>query len=165
MAGHDALLESSSMAYNKYMSDPMDKYALMAEVAIEQTFALIKPTGVSRGLVGEILLRIERKGLKFNHLELTMITEAQSRALYYEYAGTDKIEYLASYLTSGPVILLIIEGPEAIKRVRQLAGRVGTPGAIRGDFATEQKKNLFHSADSIESAARELKIFFPLKDV
>jgi len=141
--------------------NPMEKYALEGPSPQEITFGMIKPTGVSRGLIGEILRRIERKGLKLQHLEMRYITEWEIREHYREYVDTDKIEYLAKYMSSGPVVLMIIQGPEAIKRYRQMAGRVSDPGTIRGDFALEQKQNLVHSSDSPEAVDRELEIFFP----
>ena len=134
----------------------------------ERTLALIKPDGVQRQLVGEILARIERKGLKIAALELKNVDDALARAHYTEHEGKPFFDSLLEFITSGPVVAAILEGPRAIAAFRQLAGGTdpvekAAPGTIRGDFGLETQFNLVHGSDSPESAAREIALWFPGK--
>ena len=134
----------------------------------ERTLALIKPDGVQRQLVGEILARIERKGLKIAALELKNVDDALARAHYAEHEGKPFFDSLLEFITSGPVVAAILEGPRAIAAFRQLAGGTdpvekAAPGTIRGDFGLETQFNLVHGSDSPESAAREIALWFPGK--
>jgi nucleoside-diphosphate kinase len=132
----------------------------------EQTLVLIKPDGVARGLVGEVLARIERRGLKIVALELKQVTEEVARGHYAEHAEKPFFGSLIEFITSGPVVAAILEGPRAIAAFRQIAGGTdpvekAVPGSIRGDFALETQENLVHGSDSPESAKREIALWFP----
>ena len=132
----------------------------------ERTLILIKPDGVARGLVGEVLARIERKGLKFVALDLRVADEATAKEHYAEHSDKPFFGELVEFITSAPLIAGVIEGPNAIAAWRQLAGgtnpvEAATPGSIRGDFALEVASNIVHGSDSAESAEREIGIWFP----
>lgn len=131
----------------------------------ERTLILIKPDGVRRGLIGEVIGRIERKGLRLIATELRTITRETAQTHYAEHDGKPFYEGLVDFITSGPLIALVAEGPRAIEAFRALSGATdpvkALPGTIRGDFALETKENIVHGSDSLESAAREIKIFFP----
>lgn len=132
----------------------------------ERTLVLIKPDGVQRGVIGEIIGRIERKGLTLAALELKHVDEALARAHYAEHSERPFFGDLVEFITSGPVVAAILEGPRAIAAFRQLAGGTdpvekATPGTIRGDFGLETQFNLVHGSDSAESAAREIGLWFP----
>lgn len=131
----------------------------------ERTFVLIKPDGVRRGLVGEILARIERKGLRLVAAELRLLDAELAATHYAEHEGKPFYTRLLDFITSGPVLAAVVEGPEAISVWRNLQGATNPasaePGTIRGDFATANPENLTHGSDSPESAAREIALFFP----
>ena len=132
----------------------------------EQTLVLIKPDGVSRGLTGEILARIERKGLIFQALELKNVSAELAAEHYAEHAERPFFGSLIEFITSGPVVAAVLEGPRAIAAFRQLAGGTApvekaVPGTIRGDFGLETQFNLVHGSDSPESAKREIALWFP----
>ncbi|OMC15184.1 MULTISPECIES: nucleoside-diphosphate kinase [unclassified Mycobacterium] len=132
----------------------------------ERTLVLIKPDGVERRLVGEIIGRIERKGLAIAALELRHIDAKLASQHYAEHEGKPFFESLLQFITSGPVVAAIVEGPRAIAAVRQLAGGTdpvdqATPGTIRGDFGLETQFNLVHGSDSADSAKREIALWFP----
>jgi nucleoside-diphosphate kinase len=131
----------------------------------ERTLLLIKPDGVERRLVGEILGRIERKGLTIAALELRTVSDKLARRHYAEHDGKPFFDSLVAFITSSPLVASIIEGPRAIAAVRQLAGGTdpvekATPGTIRGDFGLETQFNLVHGSDSPESAEREIALWF-----
>ena len=132
---------------------------------MEQTLVLVKPDGVERGLVGEIVARIERKGLRLVAGRFFTVSEELAKQHYAEHAEKPFFPDLLSFITSGPVLALCVEGPEAVKVVRTLMGPTNPidapPGTIRGDFGIELTKNLVHGSDSPESAKRELDLFFP----
>ncbi|MCB0928365.1 nucleoside-diphosphate kinase [Mycolicibacterium insubricum] len=132
----------------------------------ERTLVLVKPDGVERKLVGEILNRIERKGLNIVALSLVNVSEAVAREHYAEHAERSFFGELLEFITSGPVVAAVLEGPRAVAAFRQLAGGTdpvekATPGTIRGDFGLETQYNLVHGSDSAESAAREIALWFP----
>jgi nucleoside-diphosphate kinase len=132
----------------------------------ERTLVLIKPDGVSRGIVGEVIARIERKGLSLVALELRTVERAIAEQHYAEHDGRPFFESLLEFITSGAVVAAVVEGPRAVAAFRQLAGGTdpvdkATPGTIRGDFGLEVQYNLVHGSDSPESAAREIKLWFP----
>lgn len=132
----------------------------------ERTLVLVKPDGVKRHLVGEILGRIERKGLSIAALELKTVSDDVARAHYAEHADKPFFGSLLEFITSGPVVAAIVEGPRAIAAFRQLAGGTdpvekATPGTIRADLALVTQDNLVHGSDSPESAAREIELWFP----
>ena len=134
-------------------------------MTMERTLVLVKPDGVRRGLVGEIVSRIERKGLTLVAGRFFTIDEALAGRHYAEHTEKPFFGDLVSFITSGPVMALAVEGPEAVKIVRTLMGPTdpvdAPPGTIRGDLATEITFNLIHGSDSPESASRELALFFP----
>ncbi|TQR88411.1 nucleoside-diphosphate kinase [Mycobacterium hodleri] len=132
----------------------------------ERTLVLVKPDGVKRLLVGEILGRIERKGLTIAALELKNVSEDLARKHYAEHEDKPFFGSLLEFITSGPVVAVIAEGPRAIAAFRQLAGGTdpvekAAPGTIRGDLALVTQDNLVHGSDSPESAAREIELWFP----
>ena len=133
---------------------------------MDQTFIICKPDAVERGLVGEILARFERRNLKLVRVELRSIDEATARVHYAEHEGKPFFASLVEFITRGPAVLAIIEGPEDTWQVvRTMMGatnpRNAAPGTIRGDLGIEFTENLIHGSDSAESAAREIGIFFP----
>jgi nucleoside-diphosphate kinase len=131
----------------------------------EQTLVLCKPDAVARGLVGEIVSRIEAKGLTLGALELRTLDEATARKHYAEHESKPFFGDLVSFITGGPLVAMVVEGPEAWKVMRTLMGstnpREAAPGTIRGDLAVELTENLVHGSDGPESAAREIALFFP----
>ncbi|GAB7069287.1 nucleoside-diphosphate kinase [Mycobacterium hodleri] len=132
----------------------------------ERTLVLVKPDGVKRLLVGEILGRIERKGLTIAALELKNVSEDLARQHYAEHEGKPFFPSLLEFITSGPVVAVIVEGPRAIAAFRQIAGGTdpvekAAPGTIRGDLALVTQDNLVHGSDSPDSAAREIELWFP----
>ncbi|UUO03480.1 nucleoside-diphosphate kinase [Mycolicibacterium novocastrense] len=135
---------------------------------IERTLVLVKPDGVKRRLVGEILSRVERKGLAIAELKLVTVSDELARRHYAEHEGKPFFDSLLAFITSGPVVAAVVEGPRAIAAFRQIAGGTdpvekATPGTIRGDLALITQDNLVHGSDSAESAAREIDLWFPSK--
>jgi len=131
----------------------------------ERTLVLCKPDCVERGLVGEVIGRIERKGLTIVALEQRRLDVATAKRHYAEHEGKPFFDDLVSFITRGPLVAMVVEGPEAWKVMRTLMGvtnpREAAPGTIRGDFAVELTENLVHGSDGTESAAREVALFFP----
>jgi nucleoside-diphosphate kinase len=131
----------------------------------ERTLVLIKPDGVSRGLVGEVIARIERKGLTLAALELRTVDRSLAEQHYAEHVGKPFFESLLEFITSGPLVAAIVEGERAIEGFRQLAGATdpvkAATGSIRGDHALEVQFNIVHGSDSPESAKREIDLWFP----
>ncbi len=131
----------------------------------ERTLVLIKPDGVQRGLVGHIVDRIERKGYTLVALQLRTLDAATAQEHYGEHVGKPFFADLVQFITSGPLVAAVIEGPEAITAWRTLMGVTdpikAAPGTIRGDLASVMTENLVHGSDSPESAAREIALFFP----
>ncbi|MDV6012041.1 nucleoside-diphosphate kinase [Haloechinothrix sp. LS1_15] len=132
----------------------------------ERTFVLVKPDAVSKGLVGEVLSRIERKGLTIVALELRHVPRSLAEEHYVEHRDKPFYEDLLEFITSGPVVCAVVEGPRAVAAFRQLAGGTdpvdkAAPGTLRGDYGLEVQYNLVHGSDSPESAERELKLWFP----
>jgi nucleoside-diphosphate kinase len=125
---------------------------------------MIKPDAVARGLVGRIVGRLEDVGLIVERLELGMVTPEQAAANYAEHVGKPFYEGLVAYITSGPVVKMVISGPEAVAVVRKLMGSTNpkdaAPGTIRGDYGLTLDANVIHGSDSPESAEREIAIFF-----
>ncbi|MGV9478098.1 nucleoside-diphosphate kinase [Gordonia aichiensis] len=132
----------------------------------ERTLVLIKPDGVSRALVGDILARIERKGLTFAALELKNVSDDLAAKHYAEHEGKPFYPSLVEFITGGPLVAAVLEGPRAVAAFRQIAGGTdpvekAVPGTIRGDFALSTQYNLVHGSDSPESAEREIALWFP----
>lgn len=133
---------------------------------MDRTLVLAKPDAVERGLSGEIIARLERKGLRLVALELRQLDEATARKHYAEHEGKSFFDELVSFITRSPVLAMVVEGPEETwKVVRTLMGatnpRDAAPGTIRGDLATLMGENLIHGSDSADSAVREIALFFP----
>jgi len=133
---------------------------------MEQTLVLLKPDAVERRLVGEILGRFERKGLTITAMKLIQITPELAKRHYVEHVSKPFYPGLEAYITSGPVVAAILEGPEVVSVVRLMVGPtnglVAPAGTIRGDFSLSNQQNLVHASDSPESAEREINIFFPI---
>jgi nucleoside-diphosphate kinase len=131
----------------------------------ERTLVLVKPDGVARGLVGEVLSRIERKGFTIVALELRMLDRAIAEEHYGEHAGKPFFNDLVDFITGGPLVAAVVEGTEVIVSWRSMMGATNpanaAPGTIRGDLASEMQNNVTHGSDSPESAAREIALFFP----
>ena len=132
----------------------------------ERTLVLIKPDAVERRLIGEVVRRIEAKGLTIAALELRDVSDELARKHYAEHDGKPFFDSLLEFITSGPVVAAIVEGPRAIAAFRQIAGGTdpvekAAPGTIRGDLALVTQDNLVHGSDSPDSAAREIDLWFP----
>jgi nucleoside-diphosphate kinase len=132
---------------------------------VDRTLILVKPDAFKRGLTGEIIARFERKGLRLAALELKQLDEATAKQHYAEHEGKPFFGELVEFITSGPLVALVLEGQDAVKAARQVIGATNpleaATGSIRGDFAIEVGQNMVHGSDSPESAAREAKLFFP----
>ena len=133
-------------------------------MATEHTFVMVKPDGVTRGLVGEVISRLERKGLRLEKIRMLHIDEDLARRHYAEHVEKPFFPDLLEFITSGPVVAMEWSGESAIAVCRTLMGatnpREAAPGTIRGDFGLEVTENLVHGSDGPESAARELALFF-----
>lgn len=131
----------------------------------ERTLFLAKPDAVRRGLVGEVLARVERKGLTISELDLRRIDRSTAETHYAEHADKAFFGELVEFITGGPLVAALVEGPDAVRAVRELMGATNPvealPGSIRGDYAVTITENLVHGSDSPESAAREIDLFFP----
>lgn len=131
---------------------------------MERSLVLVKPDGVQRGLVGEIISRLERKGLKIVGLRLMPVTRELAEEHYAVHAGKPFYAGLVEFITSGPVAAVAVEGPDAIATVRRLVGKtmpnMAEPGTIRGDLGVSGLRNLIHASDAPETAAAELALWF-----
>ncbi|RKS04873.1 nucleoside diphosphate kinase [Nocardiopsis sp. Huas11] len=132
---------------------------------MERTLVLIKPDGVRRNIVGEVISRIERKGLKLVAMELRTLDADTAKTHYEEHAERPFFGSLVEFITGGPLVAMVVEGERAVEAFRALAGATdpvtAAPGTIRGDFALEVQQNIVHGSDSTYSAEREIKLFFP----
>ena len=137
----------------------------MSDVTVERTLILIKPDGVAKGVVGEVISRIERKGLRIVAMELRTLDQQTAAQHYAEHVGKPFYDELMAFITGGPLVAIVAEGERAIEAWRQLAGATdpvkAAPGSIRADFATAVTTNIVHGSDSPENGVREAKIFFP----
>lgn len=133
-------------------------------MSTERTFAMFKPGVLQRRVVGDLLSRIETKGFNIIGLKLMRISPDLARTHYAEHEGKGFFQSLIDYVTSGPVVAMVLERPEAIAVLRTVVGATNPdkaqPGTIRGDFGVSTERNLIHASDSPESAAREIKLFF-----
>jgi nucleoside-diphosphate kinase len=138
-------------------------------MAIQRTFAMLKPGVLQRRIVGDVLGRFERKGLNIVALKVMNIPPLMAATHYAEHKGKSFYDELISYITSGPVVAMVIEGDDAIQLVRRLCGPTAVceslPGTIRGDYCMHTGLNIIHSSDSPESAERELKLFFQPNEI
>ncbi len=131
---------------------------------MERTLILVKPDAFARGLTGEIVARFESKGLKIVAMRHMQVTEDLAKQHYAEHDGKPFFGELVEFITSGPIVAMVLEGEQAIKAARQVIGATNpleaAPGSIRGDFAIEVGQNMVHGSDSPESGEREAKLFF-----
>jgi nucleoside-diphosphate kinase len=131
----------------------------------DRTLVLVKPDGVARGLVGEVISRLEAKGLRLVAAELRTLTREVAETHYAEHRERPFFGPLVEFITGGPLVALVAEGPRAVEAFRAMAGATdpvkAAPGTIRGDFALEVQNNIVHGSDSDESAKREIGLFFP----
>jgi nucleoside-diphosphate kinase len=132
---------------------------------MERTLILVKPDAFARNLTGEIIARFERKGLALAELKLMTMTRELAEQHYAEHQGKPFFEELVSFITSGPLVAMVLEGEKAIEAARQVIGATNplqaTTGSIRGDYAIEVGQNMVHGSDAPESAEREIGLFFP----
>ena len=132
---------------------------------MDRTLILVKPDAFARNLTGEIISRFERKGLRIAALKHMTVTEELAKEHYAEHEGKPFFGELVEFITSGPLVAMVLEGPEAVLAARQVIGATNpleaTTGSIRGDFAIAVGQNMVHGSDSPESAGREAAIFFP----
>ena len=130
----------------------------------ERTLVIIKPDGIKRGLVGEIISRFEKRGLKIAALKMMWLSEDRAQQLYAPHVGKAFYQRLVDFMTSGPVVAAAVEGESVIKIVRNMIGALkpeeAMPGSIRGDYSMDIGHNVIHGSDSRESAVRELAVFF-----
>lgn len=130
----------------------------------QKTYVMIKPDAVARALIGAIVSRIEATGLKIERMELGMVSPQEAESNYAEHVGKPFYDSLVAYITSGPVVKMVVSGPEAVALCRKLMGATNpaeaAPGTIRGDFALNLDANIIHGSDSPASAEREIAIFF-----
>lgn len=131
----------------------------------ERTLILVKPDGVRRGLIGEVVSRIERKGYQILRMDLRTLDRDLAERHYAEHADKPFFGELVSFITGGPLVAMVVEGPEAVGGMRALMGATNpieaAPGSIRGDYATVIGENIVHGSDSAENAEREIALFFP----
>jgi nucleoside-diphosphate kinase len=131
----------------------------------QQTFIMVKPDGVRRGLVGEVVRRIENKGYGLKEMKLFTIEKELAERHYAEHTEKPFFGELVSFITSGPVVAMVVEGPDVVAGMRSLMGATNpvdaAPGSIRGDFASFITENIVHGSDSPASAEREINLFFP----
>lgn len=131
---------------------------------MEQTYVMVKPDGVQRGLIGEVIRRIEQRGLKITALKMHTITEEKAREHYAEHREKPFFNDLVSFITSGPSVSMVVTGKDAIKTMRTINGATNpqeaSPGTVRGDLALDTGRNVVHASDSKDSARREIAIHF-----
>jgi nucleoside-diphosphate kinase len=139
------------------------------QMNIEKTFVMLKPSTVARAMIGKIVERIENKGLKIVAMKMTSVTQEKAAKLYAVHKGKLFYTELVKFITSGPIVAMVIEGDEAVKVVRKLVGATNAkeaePGTIRGDFALSNQKNAVHASDSAENAKCEMTIFFSEEEI
>lgn len=136
---------------------------------MERTFVAIKPDAVQRGLIGEVIQRFEKKGFKILGLKMMLVDREMAEKHYAEHIGKPFFENLISFITSGPIIAMVIQGEDVISLVRKMMGSTNpkdaTPGTIRGDYAQITERNIVHGSDGPESAAREIALFFDESEI
>lgn len=136
---------------------------------IERTFVMIKPDSVVRGLIGEVLSRLERKGLKIAGLRLIHMSADEANSLYAVHKGKPFFNDLTAFIRSAPVVVMAVEGESAVAVVRRLIGstdaKEATPGTVRGDLSCSKSMNVIHASDSLDNAKMELSLFFRDSDI
>lgn len=138
-------------------------------MALERTFSIIKPDAVKRDLIGAIYHRIEKAGLKIIAAKMLTLTEEQAAGFYAEHEGKPFFDELKAFMTSGPIMVQVLEGEDAIYRYRELMGKTNPEeaacGTLRADYALSMRHNSVHGSDSPTSAAREIEFFFPNSEI
>ncbi|ELB2156761.1 nucleoside-diphosphate kinase [Vibrio parahaemolyticus] len=138
-------------------------------MALERTFSIVKPDAVERNLIGEIYNRIEKAGLRIIAAKMVHLTEEQARGFYAEHEGKEFFQPLKEFMTSGPIMVQVLEGENAIARYRELMGKTNpeeaAAGTLRADYALSVRHNSVHGSDSPESADREIEFFFPESEI
>ena len=138
-------------------------------MSCERTLIIVKPDGVQRKLIGTIVSRIENKGLNLIAMKMLNVTAELSKQHYAEHVEKPFYSDLEEFITSAPVVAMIVEGPEAVSVMRTLIGatngRAAAPGTIRGDYGSSRQMNMIHGSDSVESAAREINIYFKADEI
>lgn len=133
--------------------------------AIEKTLVLVKPDGVKKHICGEVISRFERKGLEVEAIKMIQVPEELAKKHYAEHEGKGFFKDLIAFITSGPILAMVIKGENAVAAVRQINGATdplkAVPGSIRGDFATSIDENVVHASDAPETAEREIGLWFP----
>ena len=141
----------------------------LTQPSAERTLVFLKPEAAMRGLMGEIITRIERKGFVISAMKLVQLTRKQAEKIYEVHKGKDFYEPLIKHVTSGPILVMIVEGPNAVSAIRSMAGSTNPveaqPGTIRGDYALITRKNMIHASDTLENAEREIEIFFKRNEI
>lgn len=136
----------------------------MSTPPVQRTFSFLKPESLQQRLVGEVVSRLERKGLILRKLRLHHISKTEAEELYKVHRGKPFFRELVEHVTTGPVVLMMVEGPNAVETLRKLVGAtnplLAEPGTIRGDLSTSITANIIHASDSVENAKREASIFF-----
>ncbi|BAI61110.1 nucleoside diphosphate kinase [Methanocella paludicola SANAE] len=138
-------------------------------VFTDRTFVMIKPDGVQRGLVGDIVARFEHRGLKIAAMKMLLVSEDLAKKHYEEHAAKPFFPNLVSFIRSGPVVAMVVEGKDVVPMVRSMVGATNpknsNPGTIRGDFAVDMGRNVIHASDSPESAKREISLYFNTSEI
>ncbi len=138
-------------------------------MAVERTLVLVKPDGVKRGLIGEVISRFERKGLKIKALKMVWLDKSKAEEFYSVHKDKPFFNSLVEFITSGPIVAMVLEGDSAISVVRLMIGatdgRKAAPGTIRGDFALDIQNNVVHASDSEESFKREFSVLFSEEEI
>jgi nucleoside-diphosphate kinase len=138
-------------------------------VVPEQSFVMIKPDGVQRAIVGEIISRFERRGLKIVAMKMLVVDDELAKQHYAEHASKPFFPSLVGFIMSGPVVAMVVEGKDAVPMVRAMLGKTkpleSAPGTIRGDFALDMGRNVIHASDSPESAKREISLYFNKSEI
>lgn len=136
---------------------------------MERTFVMIKPDAVKRNLIGQIISRLELRGLRIVGMKMLKMDRETAEKLYAEHQGKPFFQELVNYITSGPVVTMVIEGDEVVQLIRKMIGNTdpkdSPPGTIRGDMALSKSENVIHASDSPEKALREMSIFFTEKEL
>lgn len=164
-----ALPHGGPTGYDAGAPNPNPEKRLQPPMAAERTFLAVKPDGVQRGLVAEIIGRFERKGFKLVGLKLMQMPRETAENHYGEHKGKGFFEGLVSFITSGPIVGMVWEGPNVILTARKMMGATNPSaadnGTIRGDYATDMGRNIIHGSDGPEAAAREIGIFFKPEEI
>jgi nucleoside-diphosphate kinase len=138
-------------------------------MGLEKTFVMLKPSTVARAMAGKVIGRIEDKGLKIAAMKLTWVTQEKAATLYAVHKGKPFYDALVAFITSGPIVAMVVEGDDAVKVMRTIIGATNAkeaePGTIRGDFALSNQKNAVHASDSVENAEWEMEIFFAPEEI